>query len=66
MNVSEREYVWGAQAASLLASAACRSILNFGNRYLLPATAGWQPALPGKNAALSAERRTLNVQRKAM
>ena len=35
--------VWGAQAASLFVSAACRDVGVAGK---LPATAGWQAALP--------------------
>ena len=44
---------WGAQAASLLVSAACRNKSSLNQTRLceriagrLPATAGWQPALP--------------------
>jgi len=43
INVSN-EICWGAQAASLSVSAACRDADVAGK---LPATAGWQPALPG-------------------
>jgi len=42
MSVSN-EICWGAQAASLFVSAACRDADVAGK---LPATAGWQPALP--------------------
>jgi hypothetical protein len=48
-------WFWGAQAASLFISAACRDAFSSKVAYAtsvagkLPATAGWQPALPNCN-----------------
>src|SRR5207302_8059006 len=54
VNATRGNHLWGAQAASLQVSAACRDCLegsiHVRPHRMLPATAGWQPALPGVEA----------------